>query len=141
MRWLYQSATKTSVYISNGNEQTMAPFYERLGFGFSHAVLDGFIFAYHQKIQKSKRINYRLSNLLRFVPHRKKAYWQISQPHKEKRGPCSMGFPSSSVKLISLFTTMGPAVFLKIVGVCISFIFPKYKSDTKQESTSFIFFT
>lgn len=55
MRWLYQSATEDLyVYISNGNEQTMAPFYERLGFGYSHAVLDGFIFAYHQKNPKIK---------------------------------------------------------------------------------------
>lgn len=55
MHWLYQSATEDLyVYISNGNEQTMAPFYERLGFGYSHAVLDGFIFAYHQKNLKIK---------------------------------------------------------------------------------------
>ena len=50
MQWLYNSeASDYYVYISNGNETTMAPFYERLGFYYSHDVLDGFITAYHQK--------------------------------------------------------------------------------------------
>lgn len=50
MQWLYHSeASDCYVYISNGNETTMTPFYERLGFHYSHDVLDGFITAYHQK--------------------------------------------------------------------------------------------
>ena len=50
MQWLYHSeASDCYVYISNGNETTMAPFYERLRFHYSHDMLDGFITAYHQK--------------------------------------------------------------------------------------------
>ena len=49
MDWLYQSETDDLyVYISNGNEDSMAPFYQQLGFEYSHAVLGGFIFAFHQ---------------------------------------------------------------------------------------------
>lgn len=54
MDWLYQSETDDLyVYISNGNEKSMAPFYQQLGFAYSHAVLGGFIFAYHQKRTKN----------------------------------------------------------------------------------------
>ena len=54
MDWLYQSETDDLyVYISNGNEESMAPFYQQLGFAYSHAVLSGFIFAYHQKRPKN----------------------------------------------------------------------------------------
>ena len=50
MEWLYKSDTEDLyVYISNGNEANMAPFYKKLGFDYSHDVLDGFITAYHQK--------------------------------------------------------------------------------------------
>ena len=49
MSWLRNSAAKDLyVYVSNGNEAKAVPFYNQLGFSFSHRVLDGFITAYHQ---------------------------------------------------------------------------------------------
>lgn len=49
MEWLKQSdAEDLYVYISNGNEKVMEPFYQQLGFHYSHEVLDGFISAYKQ---------------------------------------------------------------------------------------------
>lgn len=49
MEWLKKSdAQDLYVYISNGNEKVIEPFYKKLGFHYSHAVLDGFILAYKQ---------------------------------------------------------------------------------------------
>lgn len=49
MKWLQQSgASDLYVYVSNGNEEKAVPFYESLGFSYSHSVLDGFITAFHQ---------------------------------------------------------------------------------------------
>lgn len=39
------------VFVANGNEQ-VGRFYEKYGFKFSHAVFNGFIGAYRQKIQR-----------------------------------------------------------------------------------------
>ena len=53
MDWLYQSNTEDLyVPISNGNEEKMAPFYQNLGFIYSHDVLGGFIRAYYQQNQR-----------------------------------------------------------------------------------------
>ena len=59
------------------------------------------------------------------APSQKGMFSDFPQPHKENRGPCSMGFPSSSVKLIAPLTTMGPAVFLNILGWLILYFFTK----------------
>lgn len=49
MQWLKSSnAVDLYVYVSNGNEARAVPFYTKLGFTFSHQVLNGFITAYHQ---------------------------------------------------------------------------------------------
>lgn len=49
MHWLRSShAADLYVYVSNGNEAKTIPFYNKLGFAFSHQVLDGFITALHQ---------------------------------------------------------------------------------------------
>ena len=49
MQWLKNSdADDFYVYVSNGNEARAVPFYQQLGFAYSHKVLDGFITAFHQ---------------------------------------------------------------------------------------------